>query len=249
MVSPEEKLPKSQLMRRLRADRKRLAVCRWCAEPVAVKPNGKPAAMCVEHLAVEAERSATKREVLRAERRARGECESCGKPSNAGRCIRCSIYTRNLPVTLHATVTRQERNTVAAQATVIDKDGRSRYLGQQKKGAPSKAVLARQDAKDLRDAARELLKSADAIEASGGADWQSMPRIQRDAYKREILSYADFGVRMAESVLDRHGYGTEATERMEKKKGERNHMTETKMGGRSTHGSGPQQTDPRPSAR
>lgn len=160
----------------------------------------------------------------RAELRKQGLCAAgCGRPSSTERCIICSINAREpLPVSL-APERKEAASVRIASATVVDKDGRNRYLGQQKKGAPSKEVISRQDAKDLRDAAREMLKSADAIEASGGADWQRMPPIQRAAYKREILSYADFGIRLAESVLDRHKYGTEATERLERGHAMRRH--------------------------
>lgn len=199
-----------------RAALKNVVLCSACYAHAA--PGRK---MCDRHLEMHRVYSARREDKIRDERRAKGLCPTgCGRPATGGRCLVCSVRVGDVPPGLDAaTMAAREAPAARVKAATVenaDGDGRTRYKGQGRRGAPPAATLARQDAQDLRWAARELIKSADAIEALGGVDLATMPRIRRDALKREVLSYADFGVRLVDAVLERHRYGQQATDRLER---------------------------------
>lgn len=88
-----------------------------------------------------------------------------------------------------------------------------REVGRGTRGAPNRQQLEADDVRNLRFAARELEKAIPAVEAANNLP-ADMPRIQRDAARRQALAAADLAGRLIEETLDRNKYGAEAQLRL-----------------------------------
>lgn len=167
---------------------------------------------CPPHLKEARKRSRVAHAERRADRAAKGKCVNCNRPANGlYRCRICYIRAGRLSPT-----TSVNKRVNIEERTSIDRDGRSRYHGQAKRGAPSAEVIAQQEENDLRSAEELLARYREAMRVWRSPEIQALPRIQRQEAKNAALELLDRAGRFIDGTLDHHKYGTEAQERMEK---------------------------------
>ncbi len=123
---------------------------------------------------IKVDRSTEATEILRRQRRERGECITCGKPSKKRQ--RCNPCTRAI-----------ERNT-------------DRYRGEQaRRGAPSKISLDLKDLAYIMECAAKAHAGFGAV-----AQYPDLSRSQREQHLAEPLAQVDLLRRFAMDILDRN---------------------------------------------
>lgn len=162
--------------------------------------------------------AAARNRATRARRRAKRRCAYCGRKSQSRRCPRCLRRERRKQRgdTKRRSGDYQPPKLVArveVDARYPDGRVRMREVGRGTRGAPNRQQLEADDVRNLRFAARELEKAIPAVEAANNLP-ADMPRIQRDAARRQALAAADLAGRLIEETLDRNKYGAEAQLRL-----------------------------------
>lgn len=191
-------------------EKKEAEVCTYpgCAEPPDARP-GKESAECEEHH----ERSkARQRRAKRARSRARQAlrkiwrkkklCKLCGdkRVPKQKHCAKCLVAIGGVS---SAAVNKQVNKKAARieANTSVDRDGRSRYRGQGKRGRQSVAAI---DSTDLTYAADALKRGTDGLAYSSSTAVAQLPRIQREDLKRASLGEVLLARRFLDDVLARH---------------------------------------------
>lgn len=159
---------------------------------------------------------------LRARRRANGRCAFCPRRSKTYRCKGCtrkhrdqrrSVRSRRRSVQHEPTQQPKLVAKVEVDSRYPEGRTRMREVGRGTRGAPNRQQIEADDVRNLRFAARELEKAIPAVEAANALP-ADMPRIQREAARRDALASADLASRLIEETLDRNKYGQEAQMRM-----------------------------------
>lgn len=194
-------------------DQRRLLAgeCTRCGDPV---PPERGANLCAECTTD----GSTRQAAMRARRRANGLCAFCPTRSKKYRCQRCwKKYTAQ-----RRSVTKPRRSVdqrpqlvakIEVDARYPEGRVRMREAGRGMRGAPNRQQLEQDDVRNLRFAMRELEKAIPAVEAANGLD-EGMPRIQREAARKQALAAADLAQRLIDETLDRNKYGQEAQMRL-----------------------------------
>jgi len=180
-------------------ERKLAGLCTQCGVPAA--PDVQ---QCEVHIAKarEATREAAVRR--RAQFRLEGVCANgCGTKSQRYYCAACTVKIARFPshsVNVGVNVRPSDEYRTRKHA-----DGRTRYHGQMVRGRQPTAQL---DDQDITHAIEALQKARSALAYVASPAVQELPRIQREAAKREALSQADHGQRFIEDLLDRNRYAS-----------------------------------------
>ncbi len=141
---------------------------------------GKPAApdsdYCAPHEMDQRWREAKAQARRRAAFRKRKLCGCGRKPMGKLKlCGVCRTRLNSLPLRLVNKAVN--KRSLIAERTVVDKEGRSRFLGQSRRGAPS---VAKTDDWHIQLAVKELAAAVDGHAYYQSAEVQAMPRIQRE---------------------------------------------------------------------
>jgi hypothetical protein len=157
---------------------------------------------CDGHHEEQKRRQTASMKTLRATRKRRGLC-GCGRPRR-GRSRLCAVCLKRLgglrSGLVNSPVNKASR---IAAATVVDKEGRTRYLGRQKRGAPTSGSV---DRADLELAATELIAALDGVALYEAAKSQQLPRAQREDLRQAYVARAFAGARAALDVCRRAGW-------------------------------------------
>lgn len=150
----------------------------------------------------------------RAEWDAENRCTNCGaekrKPGSKW-CSACLIRYTNPKkssvksyVEINAGGTRRSR-VAAATLVRFETDGfkRSRYLGRQKRGAPS---LEDRDRRDHADIQRVLARYGELLDEAYGPEYRVMSRVQQEATRRAAHAGLALVVRLGMEALAQYGY-------------------------------------------
>jgi hypothetical protein len=192
----------------LRMRRKLGLQCTECGEP---SPDAEVCPMC--------RAKATKRQAgWRARRRKAKLCVDCGQRSRKRRCRKCvrkkrGVTERRRGVDGAAAQTPKLVAKLEVDARYPDGRVRMREVGRGTRGAPNRQQLETDDVRLLVLAMREIEKAIPAIEAANALP-SDMPRIQREAARRDALAAADLAQRLIDETLDRNKYGQEAQMRL-----------------------------------
>lgn len=162
-----------------------------------------------------------RQKAMRDRRRANGLCAFCTRRSRKFRCRVCwrKYLAQRRSVTKRRPSVDQESSTpqlvarVEVDARYPDGRVRMREVGRGSRGAPNRQQLESDDLRLAKMAHREQAKAIAAVEAANQLP-QEMPRIQRDAARREALAALDLANRLNDEVLDRNKYGAEAQMRL-----------------------------------
>lgn len=150
-------------------------------------------------------RRARAAKVLLAQRRAKKQCLRCGGKRLSGEehCAKCLVtigdITARAELVCHKG--RDKKSERIEINTSIDKDGRSRYRGQGRRGRQSVAAI---DSTDLGYAADAMKRGADGLAYASSAAVASLPRIQREDLKRASTAELLLARRFLDEVLVRH---------------------------------------------
>lgn len=133
----------------------------------------------------------------RARNRARGLCAECAVPCKTYRCLACSVTAGHVPAALV-----KEREKESRFEVVVDADGhqRTRFVGQPRRGAPSKGTEDRGDLKFIAEYVARATEGQLAVTSAGLTG--------RDREQAEIawLDQLDRARRFIDEVHDRHRY-------------------------------------------
>jgi len=154
----------------------------------------------------------------RAKRRDAKRCVDCGVRSKKRRCRKCVRKKRGVTARRRGVDQNPARKPQLVAKLEVDArypDGRVRMreVGRGTRGAPNRQQLEADDVRNLKFAMRELEKAIPAVEAANAID-DNLPRIQREAARRDALAPADLASRLIEETLDRNKYGQEAQMRL-----------------------------------
>lgn len=207
-------------------ERKLAGLCTTCGDPVVEDRQ-----QCAPHLEAAREATRAAMERLRTAERKAGLCASgCGRKSKTYRCTICSIRSGRVPsknvnegvnVAAPRIEQRVERDSTAGSGVTTGVRVRNRYAGrgggEGRRGAPSRDQIEADDVRNLRFAIREAEKAITALEFCATEPVQSLPKIQREAARREALAPADLASRLIDETLDRNKYGQEAQLRLSRR--------------------------------
>ena len=161
--------------------------------------------LCKKHRT--AARRATKRwdAKMRKQRRAAGQCASCGAKSKAYRCLTCRTKRRARIATgtdngLDKYAERMDR--IRAR-TFVEADGRTRYRGQERRGRQTVADL---DEQDIDLAILYLTKCRGALRYARRPEAADVPRIQRREAEHAAIGELAMGLRFGFDICVRNGY-------------------------------------------
>jgi len=154
----------------------------------------------------------------RSKRRDAKRCVDCGVRCSKRRCRKCvrkkrGVTERRRGVDGGNAISPKLVAKVEVDARYPDGRVRMREVGRGTRGAPNRQQLEADDVRNLKFAMRELEKAIPAVEAANGIG-DSMPRIQREAARRDALASADLAGRLIDETLDRNKYGQEAQMRL-----------------------------------
>lgn len=162
---------------------------------------------CDEHAAASRRRAAKSIRRRRAKWRRTGKCTRCGgkrSPASTWGCARCLIDLgrgRSPDVSTHV----DKSNRIAAQ-TAVDKDGRSRFHGQGRRGVPPRSQT---DEQDLLDADKGLTNGRNGLRLLADPIHADFPRAEKRRAEMAALDHLASACRFIEEVLDRHHYDAE----------------------------------------
>lgn len=187
------------------AARKQLAIDTGeCLYPGCREEHADDSLFCSAHRDSERARQKAFRRQRRQEWEAKRLCTRCGrkrKPGHGWGCPKCII---ELGATQYRFVTTHvHKSKRIASRTEVDPDGRTRYRGQERRGRQS---AQQTDESDLLEAKKAIDKAIAGLALARSPEVQQLPRIQREAAKREALAQADHGSRFIEGVLERNRY-------------------------------------------
>lgn len=156
--------------------------------------------LCEAHVTSERARWKAIKRKTRARRRAKGQCIDCGKRVKGDRlCAKHRIerdrYTERATAGVPESVpTSAARIAAATRAqTTSGNEGRVRYHGQGKRGAPSRAV---QNAADVAKITRHLANATKALAFADSDATEQLPRIQRKGARDAALALWFAGARL-----------------------------------------------------
>lgn len=192
--------------------RKANGICTYGSVENCPHPPAEDSTLCASHLEDANDRKARSAQALRDERREDGWCAYCGKvKSETYACAGCAVRRGDIP-TVHSDNTvdnallgvsrsgHERRGDVSSWREETHNGKTSlRYVGQSKRGSPSKAAEDERDLTQIRaeiDRAQAGLVFARTIE----------DKAQRKAAIRAALSRLALAVRFADDVFDRHDY-------------------------------------------
>ena len=178
--------------------RKEAGLCTRCGETAPEGKNMCPP--CDEYM-----RTVTRRAVqaLRSLRRKRGRCAGCGRKSVRYTCDGCLLRQRRLPQSRMPRLISNQTVNQSRVDSVVEADGyvRTRYVGQPRKGAPSKAST---DATDLKFGGASWARATAGLTEIMGDP--HMTKSDRDLKRQEWLGQLDHARRTAVEILERNGY-------------------------------------------
>jgi hypothetical protein len=154
------------------AERRQQAIeaekCRRCGAPAV--PGSE---YCGPHDAAQKGYQAKYLKKRRAEWKRRKLCPNDGRPrkGDSRLCAVCLVRRGRLS----GVERKVEKSTRIAAATVVDKEGRTRYLGRRKRGAPG---TREEDRRDLELGAKEAIAALDGLSLYEMSKGQQLPRIQ-----------------------------------------------------------------------
>jgi hypothetical protein len=175
-----------------------------CTYPGCELPAADGADLCHGHHAAAKARKRSWISKQRARWRKKGRCTRCGRkraPSSKWGCPKCLNEVRGArPRLVDQHVDKRSR--IAAR-TAIDKDGRRRYRGQSRRGAPSRAAT---DEADIADIRKGTLRTEEGLSYASSDEVQALPRIQREEARQAALSWMHHVYRTAKDMLERNRY-------------------------------------------
>lgn len=183
-----------------------------CTYPGCSDRAREDAGTCEKHGERDAKRKRRSRrrrrklaKILLARRIAKKQCKRCGgkRLSGEDHCAKCLLAVGEIEkkARLACHKTRDKKSDRIEINTSIDKDGRSRYRGQGRRGRQSVAAI---DATDLAYAADALKRGTDGLAYAGSPTVAALPRIQRDDLKLASLGEVQLAYRFLGDVLARH---------------------------------------------
>jgi hypothetical protein len=180
--------------------RKLAGLCTRCGVPAL--EDGQ---LCAAHRDYERNRTQATITAMRKARRAAGCCIRCGRKSKRAECVACLVRAGRLP---RSAIPRSNPTVTQSRVdVVVEADGyeRRRFVGQGRKGAPSKATLDRMDFKDVAKAVAKFVE-----QVNGGyklVDEGKLLPGDADAIAVAALDQLALASRFIDDILDRHRYG------------------------------------------
>jgi hypothetical protein len=175
--------------------RKLAGQCTRCGESAAVDSD-----LCKPHLDDRRKRSRRAMSAQRKRLRDKRKCVGCGVKSKAYRCRKCIAARKRTGVSKIASgVSNAEIWRVDPGTTW------SRYRGKGRRGRLTKEEQAEEDKRDARFAIEEIEKFVRAVDVVISPTVQALPRIQRDAAKREAAQYLGTAGRFLDDLADKYG--------------------------------------------
>ncbi len=141
---------------------------------------------------------------VRSDWKGKKRCTRCGgrrSPRSRWGCVTCLIKVgraKQVAKTKHKTKTERLRAN-----TAVDAEGRVRYHGKAKRGAPSKATNNADAVADMRKA---LQRGEEALALVESDEVKALPRIQREEVKLAALAPFDLLRRTARELLEANRY-------------------------------------------
>lgn len=189
--------------------RKERGVCTYpgCPNEPDERQNQESSECETHHEASKARKRRSKRRKKRARKalkkiwRSKGLCLGCGskRVPREKHCAKCLVLIVGVPI-VESDKKGDKASRIAAH-TSIDRDGRSRFRGQGKRGRQSVAAI---DSTDLTYAADALKRGTDGLAYSSSTAVSQLPRIQREDLKRASLGEVLLARRFLDDVLVRH---------------------------------------------
>lgn len=173
-----------------------------CTRPGCKRKASPSVQLCRSHHY--AAKAALKRhfERKRLDNRNAGQCAVCGAKSERYRCPTCAVkHAMTRPPSRGANNGENQRSTIASR-TSVDKDGRTRFHGQGKRGQQPRSQL---DDQDLLTARRAIDKAMAGLSLARSPAMLELPRIQRKDAERAALAVAGQSARFVLEVLERNG--------------------------------------------
>ena len=157
--------------------------------------------LCQPHLDYQRDVTSTWIAKRAAARRKAGCCIRCGRKSKRAECVSCLLKVGRLPRSAAPSNTKQTLDQSRVDV-VVEADGyeRRRYVGQGRKGAPSKATLDRMDFKDVARAVEQVRIGYAVI------DDGKLGEAEADAMALAALDQLALASRFIDDILDRHRY-------------------------------------------
>jgi hypothetical protein len=181
-----------------RQERLETGKCRRC--PADAKPGSE---YCAPHDAAQKRYQAKYLRRRRAQWKRRGLCKNDGRPRHGTSSLCAVCLTRLGRLKTSVGEKGVEKSARIAAATVVDKDGRTRYLGRRKRGAPGVGSV---DRADLELAVQELIAALDGLGLYESTAGQELPRIQRQDLRQAYVGRAFASARAALDVCRRAGW-------------------------------------------
>jgi hypothetical protein len=192
---PEEVVNEPDRTLPLYLQRKLAGQCTRCGEPAA-----KDSDMCKPHLEDRRKRSRAAMSKQRKRLRDNRKCVGCGAKSKAYRCAKCVKARKPSGVSKAAGGVSKEEIWRVDPGTTW-----SRYRGKGRRGRLTREEQAEEDKRYARFAIGEIEKFIVAVGVVIGPEVQALPRIQRDAAKREAAQYLGTAGRFLDDLADRYG--------------------------------------------
>ena len=181
-----------------------------CTYPGCPDPACEDAGMCQPHRDRARSRQQKWRQKrarlakqLLATRKAKAQCLRCGakRVSGEDHCAKCLVVVGDLAArTQGVCIKIRDNHAQIEAATKIDAGGRSRYVGQGKRGRQSVASI---DTKDFDYAEDALRKMRAGFAFAAGTD---LSRLEKRDAGSAANAFGDLAIRFVEDIQARHGH-------------------------------------------
>jgi len=181
--------------------RKLAKQCTRCGKPLSVKllDAGKQECKRCGWVKRRAQKRAMRR--LRATREKSKRCRNCNRPSRDRRtCLVCVVAMGKLPVERASRA--GDRTVSGTRISTTESDGytRSRFVGQARRGAPSRET---EDRWDLQSAKTSMERAFEGYAVAGDPE-NGLSDADRVEARRAARGHLDLAIRFGEEILERN---------------------------------------------
>lgn len=181
--------------------RKLAGLCTRCGRPAT-----DDAQLCSPHLEDQRSRARDAMRKRRRERRKNRRCAECGRKAQRFRCPRC--YQKSAGVNKPQDGVNKPAGLWRVEADPRpERAGQStpRYIGRGRRGRLTREQQIDEDMRDARFAIKELEKFIEKATVLKEPAAMELPRIQRDAVRRDAGQHPAFAARIADDLTERYG--------------------------------------------
>lgn len=194
-VQPEQHVNEPDRTLPVYLQRKLAGMCTRCGEAAADDSD-----LCKPHRDDQRKRSRMSMSMQRKRLRDNRKCVQCGAKSKSYRCRKCVKARKRAGVNKIASgVNKAEIWRVDPGTTW------NRFRGKGRRGRLTREEQAEEDKRDARFAITEIEKFISAVDVVISPAVQDLPRIQRDAAKREAAQYLGIAGRFVDELADKYG--------------------------------------------